>query len=118
MHIVTGRAQIPIAAALDDNRLVATAKDVSEELLPMVQPDRVAAQEPAHPRHQVGVGRLDHQVKVVAHQTIRMYLKTGLLARFRQGLKKILPIHVIHIDVLLAVPTAHDVVNRSGVLHS
>jgi hypothetical protein len=47
-----------------------------------------------------------------------MDLETGLLARFCRGLERILPVHVIHINVLLAVPTAYDVVNRSGVFDS
>ena len=36
MDIVTGCSQIPVATALDNNCLAATAKDASEQLLPMV----------------------------------------------------------------------------------
>lgn len=78
--------------------------------MPMVEPNRIAAQQPPHPRDQVGVGRLHHQVKMVAHQTVGMHLKTGLLAGFRQRLEKILSVHVIQVNGLLTIPTAHDVV--------
>jgi len=47
-----------------------------------------------------------------------MNLPVGLLARFGQGLDKVVPIHVIQEDVLTLVSTAHDVINRAGVLHS
>jgi hypothetical protein len=35
-----------------------------------------------------------------------------------KGLKKILPVHVIPENILPAVPTAHDVINRSRIFHS
>jgi len=49
-------------------------------------------------------GRLHHQVKTVAHQTASMHLKPGLLTGPGQRFEKILPIHVIPADVLLAIP--------------
>jgi hypothetical protein len=57
-------------------------------------------------------------MKVTTHQATGMGLPAGLLAHFRQGLEKILPIHVILEDLLPPIPTAHDVVDRSGELHS
>ena len=40
-------------------------------------------------------GVMLHQVKVVAHQTIGVRLKTGLLTGLGQGLEKVLPVHVV-----------------------
>jgi hypothetical protein len=53
---------------------------------------------------------------MVAHQTIGVHLPTGLLTRLRQGLKEIVPIHVIQINVLSAISPAHDVIHRAGIL--
>src|SRR6266404_2754668 len=55
---------------------------------------------------------------MVAHQAVGMDLKPGLLASFCQRLEKILPVHIVQIDVLLAVPAAHDVVNGPRILDS
>src|ERR1019366_8042962 len=35
-----------------------------------------------------------------------------------KGLEKILPVHVTSENILPAVPTAHDVINRSRIFHS
>jgi len=59
---------------------VAPTENVSEELLAVVEADRVRAQKPAHPRHQVSVGRFQDQVEVVAHQAVGVHLPAGLLA--------------------------------------
>gem|GEM_PF-6646655 len=37
-----------------------------EELVAMVQPDRIGAQQPAHPLDQVRIRGLDYQVEMVA----------------------------------------------------
>jgi hypothetical protein len=53
---------------------------------------------------------------MVAHPTIGVHLPTGLLTRLRQGLKEIVPIHVIQIKVLSAISPAHNVIHRAGIL--
>ena len=70
------------------------ALPTARPLMPGVEPQRVGAQQPAHPRHQVPVGRLNNQVKMIGHQTISVNLKTGLVTRFGQGFDEILPVHV------------------------
>jgi len=47
-----------------------------------------------------------------------MHLESGLLTGLGQSLEKILPIHVTSENILPAVPTAHDVINRSRIFHS
>jgi hypothetical protein len=63
-------------------------------MMPGVESQGIGAQQPAHARHQIPVGGLNDQVKMIAHQTIRVNLKTGLRARLGQGLDKILPVHI------------------------
>ena len=72
-------------------RLIATAEQWPKELVPVVQAQHIAPQQPAHPRGQIALGSFDHQVEVVAHQAIGMHLKTRFQARLRQGLEEIVP---------------------------
>jgi hypothetical protein len=53
---------------------------------------------------------------MVGHQAIGMYLSTGLLARLGESLNKIVPIYIIKINALAAIPSAHDMVHRTRVL--
>jgi hypothetical protein len=89
---------------------------MSKKLPPVIQPMvQVLTASPFVTRFALGVStthpeRIRGQVKVVARQAIRMHLEAGLLARLRQRLQKIPPVHFIEVDVLLAIAAAHDVV--------
>jgi sorbitol-specific phosphotransferase system component IIA len=118
VHVIADRLEVPVAAALDDQGLVPAAEYVPGELAPVVQAPGVAAQKPAHPGDQVGVGGLDDQVKLVPHQAVSMHLETGLLTRFRQRLEEVLPIHVVVEDVFPPITPAEHMINGPGKLHS
>jgi hypothetical protein len=118
MHVIARRFQITIAAALDYQRFVAAAKNVAEKLLAVIQTDRVGAQEPAHALHEIRVGCFQYQVKMVAHQAIRMHLPSRLLACLRQRFEEVLAVHIIDENVLPAVSTIHHVIDRARKLHS
>jgi hypothetical protein len=47
-----------------------------------------------------------------------MCLETRSLAGLRQRLEEILPVHVVQVDVLLAVSAAHDVVDGPRIFDS
>src|SRR6266404_5105335 len=89
-----------------------------EELVPTIEPGRVSAQKPFHAGDQVALGRLDHQMKMIAHQTIRMYLPIGLAARFGQRSQKEFPVSCIPKNSFPPVAAIHHVVNRPFILHS
>ena len=55
---------------------------------------------------------------MVPHQAMRLHLESGLLTGPGQGLEKILPVHVASENILPAVPTPHDVINRPRIFHS
>jgi len=55
---------------------------------------------------------------MVAHEAIGMNFKAGLLTGFSEGFKKVLAIHIIEVDVFLAVSPAHDVADGSGIFDS
>ncbi len=78
-----------------------------DQFVPVIEPDGVGALQPGHARHQVGVGCFEHQMIVVGHEAVRMYLPTGLEAGLRQGLQEILAVHVIEVNVSAAIPAAH-----------
>lgn len=118
MHIIAHAVQIAIAAALNDERLVAAAEQVAEELVPAIEPAGVGPQKPFHARHQIGLGRLDDQMKMIGHQTIRMDLPAGLVTGFGEALKEAQSILVVVEDGFAAVAAVHEVVQRSGVLQS
>ena len=66
-----------------------------EQLVPMVQPDGVGAQQLARAFDQVGVRGFGHQMKMILHQAIGMDLPTRLLARFGESLEEILPVYIV-----------------------
>src|ERR1035438_7001665 len=116
MHIITDRLEIPVAAPIHDQRLILAAKQVPELLVPPMVAAGIGAQQPLHPGHQVGLGRLDDQVKVVAHEAIRMHLPAGLLTRLRERLQEPLPVLVILENGLPPVAPIHHVINRPRIL--
>ena len=88
---------------------------MTEELVPMIQTQRVGAQEPAHPRHQAAIGSLHQEMKMIAHEAVRMHLEIRFLTGFSQGLEEVLAVHIIGEDVLPAITTTHDVLDGTGV---
>ena len=91
---------------------------MAEEFVPVIQAQGIAAQQPAHPLHQVAFGSLHDQVEVVAHQAASLAMKLGFEAGFGQGFAEVLPIDIVQEGVLPAVSTAHDVVNGPRILDS
>ena len=59
------------------------------------QIETINAQQAVHPHRQIGLGRLQHLVKMVAHQPMRMRSPAGLLTGLRDRLQQVLPILVI-----------------------
>jgi len=84
----------------------------------MIQPNGIGAEQPLHSLHQIGIGSFKDQVKVIAHQTIGMYLPTRFVTGFGQGPKKVLPINIVMKNILAPVSATHDMINGAGVLHS
>jgi len=118
MHIIADRLQIAAPFALHHQSLVTAAKDMPRRFMAAIQPNRVGAQQPMHAIGQIRMRGFDHQVKMIAHQTIGMHLPIGLLARLGQCLEEILPVHIVHIDVLAPIPTAHHMVDGSRKIDS
>jgi hypothetical protein len=118
MNVIANGFQIAVATAIHDQGFVAPTEYVPTELVPVIHANGVSAQQPSHPRHQVGFRRLDYQMKMIAHEAIRMNLKAGFLTRLRQGFQEILTIHIVQENVLAAISAAHEVVDGPLILHS
>ena len=80
--------------------------------LTAIEPASASAQEPFHTLNQVGLGRLDDQVKVVARQTPRMHLPAGLGAALAQSLEEEIPVLGAAKYRLLVTAAVHDVTDR------
>ena len=117
MDIIANGLQIPVAAAVHDQRLVTPAKQMAEEFMPAVEPAGAGAQQPFHPGHQVSPQRFHHQMKVMAHEAIRVDLPAGFRAGFAQSVQKPLPVRVILENGLPPVPAIHDMIDRPGIFH-
>jgi len=81
-------------------------------------PQSPIAEEQLHPHHQVGLGRFDDQVKVIAHQALRVCLPTGLLTSLGQRLQQPLPVLVILKDRLPPAAPIHYVINCPSILNA
>jgi hypothetical protein len=93
-------------------------KDKSSQSPSLPKPNGVGALQPAHTGHQIGLGRFQYQMVMIAHQAISMHLPAGFLAGFRQSFNEILPVHVVQEDILPPIAPAHDVIQRARILHS
>ena len=118
MHLLADGSKIPAARAINDQRLVAAAEEVAKELVPPLEASSIGAEKPFHPSHQRRLRRLDQQMKMVGHQTIRMHLPSTPDTRFPQRLHKALPVAIILEDRFASITTIHHVIDRSGILDS
>jgi hypothetical protein len=87
-------------------------------LVPVIEADGVGTLQPRHVGNQIGVGRFELQVVMVAHQAVGVNLPIRFLARFRQRFEKILPVHILQENSLAPVALAHDVRHRRRILDS
>ena len=80
--------------------------------VPDFKPPGINPQQPFDPRHQIGLRSLQHQMKMLGHQSIRVNLRLRLAASFRQRGRKSFPVGVIPKNAFAPVPAIHDVINR------
>ena len=118
MDTIAHALKVTGSAAIDGQRFVAAAKEMTDKSVPTVEAHGVGAQKPFHARHQVGAGRFEDQVKVVAHETPCVDLPVGFLASLPEGLQKQLAVFVGAEDRLAMVAAVHDVINGPRILDS
>ena len=117
VHIVAHRAQIAMAASVHRHRLVPPRKQMTAGPVPDIEPFGIYSQQPFHPRHQIGLRRFDHQVKVIAHQAPGMDLPTGFRTGLMQGGQKPLVIQAVAKNLVPPISATHHMINRPGILN-
>ena len=91
---------------------------MAEELVTSVEATRVSAQQSFHPGDQIGLRRLDHDMKMIRHEDIGVNLPARLGASLAQRLNESLAIRIVHENPLAPVTAIHDVINRASILDS
>ena len=115
MHVVADGAQVAVAAAINHEGLVASAQEMAEEFVPPVEAAAVGAQKPFHAGHQIGQRGVEHQMKMIVHETIRMDLPGGFGASLGERSDEAAAVQVVLEDGFGAVAAVHDVVEGAGI---
>ena len=66
-------------------RFVATAEEVAKVLVAAVEARRVGAEKPFHAGNEVGAGRFDDEMEMIAHQAVGVDLPGGFFRGLRRG---------------------------------
>ena len=83
-----------------------------------VEPFGIGPLQPLHSRHQIRLRRFQQNMKVVAHQNIRMDNPARPFAHLPQGGQKQTPIFVRAENRLLAIPPVHHVIDGPRIFQS
>lgn len=118
VDVIANSAEVTGRIAIDEERFVASAEDVAEKFVAVVEPNGVGAEKPAHAFDEIRLGRFGHQVKMISHEAICVKLPAGFLAGFSEGFKEILAIDVVEENVFAAISTTHEMVDRASILDS
>src|SRR5712671_7139278 len=78
----------------------------------------VGPQKPFHASDEIDERSFDHEVKMIAHQTIGMHLPASLFARFSQGREKAVAVVVILEDVFATIAAIDEVIDGSRIFDS
>ena len=103
MRVVAHSLKIAVAAAVDDEGFVAPAKKVAKVPVPAVEPASVGPQQPLHAGDQVGLRRLDDQMKVIGHQAERVNVPARFFTSLPHRFQEPAPVMVIFEDGLAPV---------------
>jgi hypothetical protein len=117
VYVIARGPKISIPAAFHQLGFVATAQHVTDEFVPVIEPDSIGALQPGHAGDQVGVWAFQDQMVMIGHETISVNLPTGLLAGLGQGFEEIVPVYIVQKNVLTPVSSAHDVIHRSRIFN-
>ncbi len=111
MDLVAQHREVAALLRIHDDRFIPPLKKVPAEPMPRVEAHRPRHLEPAHPRDQVCLRRLQQEMVVVRHQYIGMNPPAGPRARLSESLQKTAPILVIPENRFAPVPTIQNVIN-------
>ena len=115
MNVIADGAEITVATAVHDEGFVTSAEQVAEEFVAAIEARGVGAKKPFHPGYEIRIGRFDDEMKMIAHETIRMNLPIGLGASLGERDEKLFVIEIVAKDGFTMVATIHDVIDRAGI---
>src|SRR5438477_12794270 len=118
MHIVAYLPQISAFPPVHQKPLVTAAKKMAAKAMASIELLSVGTQKALHACAQIRTGRLYHQMKMIAHQTISMNLPSGSSADPRQKLKEKLSIAIILKNDFASVAPTQDMINRPRILNA
>lgn len=121
MDVIEKGPQIQITAAssrFDENGLVAVTEKPSPFVVPGVESSRVGVLEPPHALDEVGRGRFDEKVVMIAHEDPGPDPESGALAALAEGFQKEFFVSAFgrREDPVTPVSSGHDVVKGAFIL--
>src|SRR4051794_698069 len=57
-------------------------------------------------------------MKMISHQAIGVNLPIGFLASLRERFQQVLPVNVVHENILAPITAIHDVIDRARIFNS
>src|SRR5258705_10197875 len=110
MHVVTNSTEVAIATSVHEQGLVATAKQVTCQLIAPVESPGVYPKKPLHAFNEICLWSFKHQVKMVFHEAKSMDLPLGLDAGLAKRSNESLSVFVIAENCLAMITPIHHVV--------
>ena len=98
------------------DRAIPPPKHVTPQPMAGVEATGVAVLKPAHPLHEIALGRFNHRVIMVVHQHSGVDSPPGALAGLAQRLDKQLAVLVVNDNRFPPIAPGHHVVDRSRIL--
>lgn len=118
MHVIADRAQIIRRLLVDEERFVATGKEMPAQGMPPIKAHCVGAEEPLHSAHQVGPRGFDDEMKMVAHQAVGVHLPIGLGAGIRERGQEVIAIGRVEINVFPPIAPTKQMIKGPLVLEA
>ena len=113
---ISGQFQ-EIGVLIDQDPPVSPLKKMSYPAILTVEVSRVATVDPVHDLQQVSLGGLKREMIVIAHEYKTVNDQVKAVAVILQDAKESFPVRILDKDVLLLIPSAGYVVQRTRILY-
>src|SRR5438874_820848 len=89
---------------------------MAKELVPPVEAAGIGPQKPFHSQDQIRLRSLNHQMKMISHQTPGVDLPVRFGASLGQRLEEPLTVQIVVENGFAPIAAIHDVVDGAGIL--
>ena len=118
MDVVADGPQVTRVAFIDHLGLVTPAEKMAPVPVSPIEAHGACTQKPLHAHAEIRLRRLDHQMKVAAHENIGMHPSAGFLTGMSQGVQDCSPVLIVQKNCFPSVPSVHQMVDGVFVLDS